>query len=426
MYMQSTKYIKTILSFLLAFSVIFSCCFTSAHCICIREGDGSQAAFTQDDFLSARGRKLVNRRGEEITLKGVNLGAWLIFEDWLCPYEEVSDNYELIETLTDRFGSGKAYELLNTYYDNFITEYDFDLIKSMGFNCVRLPFWFRNFYYDDEGTKILDDNGEWDFSRLDWAVNECSERGLYVILDMHGAPGYQSDAPHSGKGLSCGLYEQNEQGEKYRRLTAELWQAIALRFKDSPAVAMYDLLNEPMCDVDCTELKRRSNNEYIYSFLYDAVREADPVHLISIECIWTCLAAPHKQLKGWNNVVYQVHFYQNSNFIFNLFVWLTRIWFSDSPLLMGEFFPHKATTWSNCFETMEKYDYSWMLWTYKATGHLMWESDWCIMGSRDGFERAKIKTDSFEEIARKWGECQRTQNGYIDSGHYDRDVKAYL
>ena len=30
----------------------------------------------------------------------------------------------------------------------------------MGFNCVRVPFWYRNFYYDDNGTKILDKNGE--------------------------------------------------------------------------------------------------------------------------------------------------------------------------------------------------------------------------------------------------------------------------
>ncbi len=418
---------RRIVSIISALVFAFNTCSFAAFAAGETEpGKSKDSAFTQDDFLSAKGKKIVNKKGEEVRLRGVNLGAWLIFEDWLCPYEDVNDNYEVAELLTERFGQEKAYELLNTYYDNFITEYDFDLIKSMGFNCVRIPFWFRNFYYDDNGTKILDENGNWDFSRLEWAVDECSKRGIYVILDMHGAVGYQSDAPHAGKGLSCGLYEQTEQGERYRELTIELWQAIAEIFKDNPAVAMYDLLNEPMCDVDCTEIRRRINNEYIYSVLYDAVREVDGDHLVSIECIWTCLAAPHKQFKGWNNIVYQVHFYQNSDFIFNLFVFLTRLWFSDSPLLMGEFYPHKETTWANCFATMEKHSYSWMLWTYKATGHGMWESDWCIMGSKDGFERAKLKTDSFEEIARKWGECQKTENGYTDSGHYDRDVKSFL
>lgn len=386
----------------------------------------NDSSFTDSDLLVAKGNSICNLKGEKITLKGVNLGGWLVFEDWLCPYEEVSDNYEVIETLSKRFGQEEAYELLNIYYDNFITEYDFDVIKEMGFNCVRIPFWFRNFYYDDNGTKILDDNGNWDFSRLDWAVNECSKRGIYVILDMHGAVGYQSDAPHSGKGNSCGLYDDTPEGERYRKLTDELWTAIAERFKGNPAIAMYDLLNEPMCDVDCTEVDRRINNESIYTGLYDTVRNADKDHIITMECIWTAAALPHKYFKGWDNVVYQVHFYQNSNFIFNLFVFLTSVYYANTPLLMGEFYPHKLTTWSNCFNTMEKFNFSWMLWTYKATGHGMWSSDWCIFGSKDGFERAKIKTDSFDEIARKWGTSQNTQNGFQNTGHYDNDVKSFL
>lgn len=420
------KGIKSVLSIILAAAVIVAAGLPAAYSVNSDDNDSSSAAFDSSDFLSTKGKYLYNAKGERVILRGVNLGAWLVFEDWLCPYEEVSDNFEVINTLEERFGTEKAYELLNTYYDNTITEYDFDNIKSMGFNCVRIPFWFRNFYYDDNGTKILDENGEWDFSRLDWAVEECSERGLYVILDMHGAVGYQSDAPHSGKGTSCGLFADTEQGERYRELTDELWTAIASRYKGNPAVAMYDLLNEPMCDVNCTELDRRKNNEFIYTRLYDTVRKADPDHIITMECIWTMFALPHKALKGWSNVVYQVHFYQNSDFIFNLFVFLTRIYFADTPMIMGEFYPHKTTTWKNCFTTMEKYDFNWMLWTYKATGHLMWSSDWCLMGSKDGFERAKIKSDSFDEIKRKWGENQQTQSGFQETGHYENNVKEFL
>lgn len=420
------KGIKSVLSLIMICAILFACAAPAAHCLSSSDNDMKSSAFDASDFLTVKGRYIYNARGERVNLRGVNLGAWLVFEDWLCPYEEASDNYEVIEILENRFGTDKAYDLLNTYYDNFITEYDFDNIKSMGFNCVRIPFWFRNFYYDDKGSRILDDNGDWDFSRLDWAVGECSKRGLYVILDMHGAVGYQSDAPHSGKGKSCGLFAETEQGERYRKLTDELWTAIATRFKDNPAVAMYDLLNEPMCDVNCTEIDRRRNNEFIYTRLYDTVRKADPGHIITMECIWTMFALPHKTLKGWTNVVYQVHFYQNSDFIFNLFVFLTRLYYFDTPLIMGEFYPHKTTTWNNCFKTMEKYDFSWLLWTYKATGHMMWSGDWCLVGSKDGFERAKIKTDSFEEIKRKWSEGQLTQIGFQDTGHYEKNVKEFL
>ena len=392
-----------------------------------QDGEEQQVTgFTEKDFLKTKGSKIINAEGKTVQLKGVNLGAWLIWEDWLCPYEEVSDHYEALQVLTERFGVEGAYELMNTYQDNWITEYDLDNIKAMGFNCVRVPFWFRNFYYDDNGSKILDENGEWDFSRLDWIVEECSKREIYVVLDMHGAVGYQSDAPHSGKANSCGLYDKTEQGERYRELTDELWTDIATRFNGNPAVAMYDLLNEPMCDVDCTEVRRRINNESIYTRLYNTVRAADSEHIITVECIWTALALPQAMVKNWKNVVYQVHFYQNSNFIFNLFCVLTKMIHYSVPMMMGEFYPHKRTTWSNCFKTMNCLGYNWFLWTYKATGHGMWSSDWCLEGSKDGFERAKLKSDTFDEIARKWGSCIRTENGFQDTGHYENNVKAFL
>ncbi len=409
---------------------IFLCLICLLSCTCFegvaQTAENTATCFTQEDFLTTKGQKIVNQNGEEVQLKGVNLGAWMIWEDWLCPYEGSLDHYTVLTELEDRFGSDGAYELFNTYMDNWITEYDLDEIKRLGFNAVRVPFWYRNFYYDDKGTKILDKDGNWDFSRLEWVVSECAEREIYVILDMHGAVGYQSDAPHNGKGDSCGLYEDTEQGEKYRELTDELWTAIATLFKDEPAVAMYDLLNEPMCDVEASEIERRRNNEFIYTRLYDTVRAVDESHIITMEAIWTAIALPHAFMKGWNNVVYQVHFYNDSNFIFNFLSFFIKAVFFDVPMMMGEFFPHGDTTWENCFNTMNRLNYSWFLWTYKATGHGMWSSDWCLRGSKNGFARANIYTDSFEEIARKWGECLRTENGFQDSGHYDRNVKNFL
>ncbi len=391
---------------------------------------------TQEDFLTVKGRKLVNQKGENVQLKGVNLGAWLVREDWLNPdhipaevlAEKKYDGEMVYDKLEERFGREKAQELLNMFYDNWITEWDLDNIKSLGFNCVRVPFWYRNFYYDDKGTKILDENGEWDFSRLDWVVEECGKRGLYVILDMHGAVGSQSDAPHAGRAFQgAQLMENSERGEEYRRLTDELWTAIAERFNGNPAVAMYDLLNEPMCDVSCGELTRRIKNEAIYTRLYNTVRAVDNDHIITMEAIWTGWALPKTFLKGWENVVYQVHFYNNSDFIFNFFLLLTIAIHPNVPLMVGEFYPHKKTTWENCFSTMNKLNYSWMLWTYKATGHGMWSSDWCMYGAKDGFWRADIYNGTYEEIAEAWSaERLNTQTGFQDTGHYAKNVEAHL
>lgn len=419
------KALKRAVSFMLVFATLFSLSpfgFAAES----QTAEDEITGFTSEDYLTTKGQSIVNQRGEKIRLKGVNLGAWMIFEGWLCPYEDDLDHYTVLNELTRRFGEQKAYELMDTYMDNWITEYDLDEIKSMGFNCVRVPFWFRNFYYDDNGRKILDENGNWDFSRLEWIVEECSEREIYVILDMHGAVGYQSDAPHNGKGDSCGLYADTEKGERYRELTDELWTAIALCFKDNPAVAMFDLLNEPMCDVEADEFERRKNNEMIYTRLYDTIRAVDEDRILTMEAIWTAIALPPAWTKGWDNVVYQVHFYNNSNFIFNLFTWFTKFVYADVPMMMGEFYPHQQTTWENCFNTLNKANYSWFLWTYKATGHGMWDSDWCLRGSKNGFHRVDVYNDSYEEIERKWGECIKTENGFRDSGHYDKNIKEYI
>jgi len=136
--------------------------------------------FTDEDFLVVKGRKMYNKKGEHIQLKGVNLGAWLVREDWLNPddatlkkwsemtdkekaeytgiiYEEMSEENQKIydpyhgkkydgervyDILEKRFGREKSQELLNIFYDNWITEWDLDNIKAKGFNCVRVPFWY--------------------------------------------------------------------------------------------------------------------------------------------------------------------------------------------------------------------------------------------------------------------------------------------
>lgn len=461
------KIMKKALCILLSLLMVFSTMiFAGAENETAAAADDGVTGFTDDDFIVVKGRKLYNKKGEHIQLKGVNLGAWLVRENWLNPddvdveykskmteeqqknywgtfYEDLTEDQKEIfdpyygkeydgemiyDVLEKRFGREKAQELLNIFYDNWITEWDLDNIKSMGFNCVRVPFWYRNFYYDDQGTKILDENGEWDFSRLDWIVKECSERELYVILDMHGAVGSQSDAPHSGRGYAgAQLMENSDRGERYRELTDELWTAIAQRFNGNPAVAMYDLLNEPMCDVECTEIERRIKNEKIYTRLYNTVRAVDEDHVITMEAIWTGFALPKTFFKGWKNIVYQVHFYNNNDFIFTFFLLLTIALHPNVPLMVGEFYPHDKTTWQNCFKTMNDLDYSWMLWTYKATGDKMWKSDWCIYGSKDGFYRAKIFSGTYEQIAEAWSaERLNTETGFQDTGHYAKNVEAHL
>lgn len=423
------RYVLRIIAAVLSLTVVIS----SASVGSLAANDSSEVIvtlghpITDDDFLQTDGKKIVNRKGQEVSLRGVNLGAWLIQEEWMCPVENSVDNITTFEVLTERFGVEKAYELLNTYADNWITEVDLDNIASMGFNCVRVPFWYRNFYYDDKGTKILDENGEWDFSRLDWVVEECGKRGIYVILDLHGAPGYQNNKEHCGKINSCGLFKLTKQAEAWRKLTIELWVAVAERYSGNPAVAMYDLLNEPMCDVASYIEKNNLKTISLYSRLYDAVRSVDNDHIITMEGIWRLYNLPAPWLMGWSNVVYQLHFYNKTNFGFKLLLFTALLYPYNVPLYVGEFKSLGSATWDAILGTMNKWNYSWTIWSYKGTGWGAETSEWYLYGGKtDVITNADVRNDSYEEIALKWGKVLRTDESFVSTGNFENNIKPYV
>ncbi len=394
---------------------------SDAEVQCLGQG---KKGFTYADFLTTRFKRIYNLRGREVRLRGINLGGWLIQEEWMCPVHNAPDNFTTLTTLESRFGAKGADALINCYQDNWITEYDLDKIAALGFNCVRVPFWYRNFYLDDKGTKRLDSQGNWDFSRLEWIVRECSKRRIYVVLDLHGAPGYQSSAHHTGKADSCGLFDDTPQGEQWRKLTVSLWREIAKRFRGNPAVAMYDFLNEPISISGDGGIESTNKLRKFYDRLYDSVRLVDPWHIITMEAIWRIEKLPPPISQLWRNVVYQLHMYESADAMYDLIASTSGVWPYCMPIYVGEFRPMENATWSHALDVFEKYGYSWSGWTYKGAGGDAYKSDWFLFGSGADYESVDIVSDSYEEIMRKWGECIRTQN-YTDTGHYE-DLRDYL
>ena len=102
------KITKRLVSMVLALIMAFSVCSVAFA----SESAEAASGFTAEDFLTAKGQNIINQRGEKVRLKGVNLGAWMIWEGWLCPYEDDLDHYTVLEVLEDRFGEEKADELL--------------------------------------------------------------------------------------------------------------------------------------------------------------------------------------------------------------------------------------------------------------------------------------------------------------------------
>jgi aryl-phospho-beta-D-glucosidase BglC (GH1 family) len=217
---------------------------------------------------------------------------------------------DMDELLRTRFGEPAAGEIWNHYHDTWIAEADFQMAKALGFNFVRIPFWYRWFEMDDKPYEYHD----YGFTYLDKAVLWAEKHGMYVMLDFHGAPGGQSPWDHTGE-LSRGEFFRNE---GFQKRTAALWKHIATRYKDNPTVFSYDILNEPF--------SARGVEDWTtaHDLIYDAIREVDPDTIIIMEDGYKLESPewaktgffPKPSDLGWNDVMYSFHFYSGADPLF--------------------------------------------------------------------------------------------------------------
>jgi endoglucanase len=358
------------------------------------------------DFLKVDGMDIRDNYGvgQDVHLYGTNLGGWRGHEPWMSPLAGASNEWDARNILTDRFGKEAVWELYNAYWDSWITEIDFKNIADAGLNCIRLPIYALN-YMDDEGNWRLDDTGAIDLSRIEWAVNKALEYGLYTILDMHGAPGSQNGAHHSGRQNGTLLYST----PLYQNHLVEFWETLAMRFKDNAAVAGYDLLNEPS-----ETFPGRMGAEVVnlYDRLYHAIRTIDPDHIIIMEAIWWWDTLPNPQEKNWENVVYSLHYYQwQNNEDFTVMKNSVDGWIQDAqkwgtkynvPHFIGEFTLFgNAESWNYGLQQFTETGSHWTTWSYKVLGR----NNWGMYNTAEQNSNvADISTDDLNTIKYKWSQ----------------------
>lgn len=409
---MKSKYIK-VFCVLLATALIFSAVFgifeiKKRTAFFDVELKNTRPPLTDNAFLKTNGRDMKDRDGNTVVLFGVNLGGWLLQEYWMCPVSgdtkfEKWTEHQTFAVFESRFGREKAEELFEIYRDNWITEWDIKNISSMGCNVIRVPFWYRNFMYDD-GTWI-DENPDKNpgFLRLDWVIENARENGLYVILDMHGCPGGQS-TDHC-----TGLYETRElyNDEKYVDIMEELWLSISKRYCDEACVAAYDIMNEPF-----SEQNGFAENDpvtHIYDRMYNSIRAAGDEHIIIMEAIWDFAALPYPEKTGWENCAYSVHWYgaldptecalRASNYADE----------HNIPVYLGEFSDH------DLFKACSEKKISCTSWTYKGSVDM---GEW-FMYSPNGYDvkGASVLSDSYKKIKKKWGKR-------IDTRYFGENTRA--
>lgn len=254
-------------------------------------------------LLQVDGTRIVNSSdGEEVIINAVNFGNWMVMEGYMMnSTSQAPDQHTWKRKLTELVGAASTKAFFDAWLANHVTQDDINQIKAWGFNAVRLPLHYE--YFVNLGTPdVWNEQG---FTLLDNIISWCTEAGIYVILDLHAAPGGQSDNSAISDYVAGqpSLWESAENRSK----TVRLWDKLSERYKDEAWVAGYDLINEPNWNLPGGTLLRE-----LYEDLTRVIRANGDNHILFIEGNsysndYTGLAPP------WDpQMVYVFHKYQSS------------------------------------------------------------------------------------------------------------------
>lgn len=364
--------------------ILFNCSATFAH--------------AQLSMLHASGTSIVDPNGNRVSLRGVNLGGWLLIETWMTPADTsgLPDNFSIIQTLDNRFGVATEQSLIKTYQQSWITTADLDNIRAEGMNVIRVPVWWANF-------ETL--SGQWRsdaFDMLDWVVSQAAARGIYTIIDMHGVVGAQSTSQDTGQ-QNLNAYWTSSADQT---ATNQIMMKIAAHYNGNPNVAAYDLMNEPMNAPSNQAAVNAQNN------VYNAVRSQDPTHICILEGTfgsWNWDMLPPPTTFGWTNVVYEMHEYQwngTASQVENGSVNQVNMFKNHAswnvPDYVGEFndFQYGTDVWQFTANQYNNNNINWTVWSYKST-----QGNWGLYETNSNRPPVpNIQTDSASTISNDWSQ----------------------
>ena len=310
-------------------------------------------------FLGIKNQHVITPDGKPFLIQGINLGNWLNPEGYMFLFKDVS-SYRLIDqAFREMVGSDFTDQFWKAFKDNYITREDIAYIKQTGMNSIRLPFHYKSFTDEDYlGLKSNQDG----FARIDSVIKWCKEEGLYVILDMHDAPGGQTgDNIDDSYGYPW-LFESEES----QQLFSEIWKKIANRYKDEPAILGYDLLNEPIATHFNNKEEINKHLVPVYKKGIEAIRSVDKNHIILLGgAQWNSNFTMFDEKAIDSKMMYTCHRYWCDTLQTNLqdFVdFRTKV---NLPLYMGET-GENTDEWVGAFRRlMERNNMGWHFWPYK-------------------------------------------------------------
>src|SRR3954454_1094888 len=188
------------------------------------------------EFLRVSGRNIADAKGHKVRLRGTCPGGWMNMEDFINGHPGAE--HTLRTQMAEVLGPARAQFFFERMLHYFFDEDDVIFLRQTGASVIRIPLNYRHFEDDAAPFKYL----EAGFARLDKVLSHCERHGLYVILDLHSAQGWQNVHWHSDNASRISLFWETAY---YQDRFVALWQEFARRYKDRAVIAGYDVLNEP-------------------------------------------------------------------------------------------------------------------------------------------------------------------------------------
>ena len=313
------------------------------------------ALIGQEGFLHNVDGEIVEGNGEPILLRGFGLGGWLVPEGymlhnqaWISGFESPTD---IENHVTDLIGAEAAEDFWELYRANYVAQADIDQIAEWGFNHLRVPFHYKQFY-DSTGSET-----PIGYAIVDELISWCEPYNMYIILDMHCAPGGQNGGPISDSDGTARLWLE----ESNKELTIQIWKEIATYYADHTLIGGYDLINEPVLPSGVTleEFKQ------LYIDITEAIREVDNNHLLWIEGNWYGTDFAGLTPPWDDNMGYSFHKYWGATSLSTIQSYINMRNNYGVPLWMGESGENSNHWYYEVFKLLEENNIGWNFWTHK-------------------------------------------------------------
>lgn len=327
-------------------------------------------------YLKVDGKRIVDEKGNNVLLRGMGLGGWMLQEGYMLQVERIGQQQHTIrKNISDLIGTQKTNAFYDAWLANHTRKIDVDSMKRWGFNSIRLAMHYNLYTLPVEQEPLPGQNTwiEKGFTMTDSLLAWCKANKMYLILDLHGAPGGQgNDLNISDRDPSLPSLWQSEANQQK---TIALWKKLAQRYANEPWIGAYDIINEPNWGFEkaddkngCSETKNEPLRKLMME-ITQTIREVDKKHIIIIE--GNCWGNNYKGVFPlWdNNIVVSFHKYWSFNDEATIKGPLEIREQQNVPIWLGESGENSNPWFRDAIHLMESKNIGWAWWPLKKLGY---------------------------------------------------------